>query len=290
MSQSYSHKNTTDIRIFDTPVDSLPDDLYIPPYAFAVWLEQFAGPLDFLLYLVKKNNFDLVETAILPITEQYLSYIGELDDTHFELAGDYLLMASTLIAIKSALLLPEPEPSGDEDNPKARLIRRLEEYAQIKEASLRLDGLIRFERDVFVAFTSLPSTQVMQIHRPKFSAQILVNSLVNMQIKPDYQMHHIKTDPVPLPERIAKISQVLSKQGQATFYELLDKTQGRVGVVVSFVAVLELIKRGFVGFGDDGDETGFKLDFKLTQPPQNTQHDLHKFTDDNSRQMLYWLC
>ncbi|MCG7412787.1 segregation and condensation protein A [Moraxella nonliquefaciens] len=241
------------IRIFDTPVSSLPDDLYIPPQAFAIWLEQFAGPLDFLLYLVKKNNFDLTQTAILPITEQYLTYIKELDDTYFELAGDYLLMASTLITIKSELLLPKPKITEEELSPKARLIRRLEEYAQIKEASLRLDNLIRLERDVFLAFVSLPTREAMRAKLPNYSSQILINSLINMQIKPDYQMHHIKTDPVPLPERIAKISLMLSQQGSGTFVQLLDKTQGRVGVVVSFVAVLELLKRGLIGFacGDD---------------------------------------
>ena len=241
------------IRIFDTPVSSLPDDLYIPPQAFAIWLEQFAGPLDFLLYLVKKNNFDLTQTAILPITEQYLTYIKELDDTYFELAGDYLLMASTLITIKSELLLPKPKITEEELSPKARLIRRLEEYAQIKEASRRLDNLIRLERDVFLAFVSLPTREAMRAKLPNYSPQILINSLINMQIKPDYQMHHIKTDPVPLPERIAKISLMLSQQGSGTFVQLLDKTQGRVGVVVSFVAVLELLKRGLIGFacGDD---------------------------------------
>lgn len=241
------------IRIFDTPVSSLPDDLYIPPQAFAIWLEQFAGPLDFLLYLVKKNNFDLTQTAILPITEQYLTYIKELDDTYFELAGDYLLMASTLITIKSELLLPKPKITEEELSPKARLIRRLEEYAQIKEASRRLDNLIRLERDVFLALVSLPTREAMRAKLPNYSSQILINSLINMQIKPDYQMHHIKTDPVPLPERIAKISLMLSQQGSGTFVQLLDKTQGRVGVVVSFVAVLELLKRGLIGFacGDD---------------------------------------
>lgn len=283
MAQTGQNNHDTGVRIFDTPVVSLPDDLYIPPHAFAVWLEQFAGPLDFLLYLVKKNNFDLADTAILPITEQYLSYIRELDDSYFELAGDYLLMASTLIAIKSELLLPQSKPSSDEDNPKARLIRRLEEYAQIKEASIRLDGLIRFERDVFVAFTSLPSVEAMQAHRPKFSADILVNSLVAMQIKPDYQMHHIKTDPVPLSERIAKISRILSKQGGATFHELLDKTQGRVGVVVSFVAVLELMKRGLIGFADDGVDVD--LDMTKNLPQHSVGPD-----DDIGGQMLYWLC
>ena len=252
----------TPIRIFDTPVSSLPDDLYIPPQAFAIWLEQFAGPLDFLLYLVKKNNFDLTETAILPIPAQYLTYIKELDDTYFELAGDYLLMASTLIAIKSELLLPQPEIIGEELSPKARLIRRLEEYAQIKEASRRLDSLIRLERDVFLAFASLPSSEAMKAELPSYSPQILINSLITMQIKPDYQMHHIKTDPVPLPERIAKISLMLSQQGSGTFAELLDETQGRVGVVVSFVAVLELLKRGLIGFAD-GDDALLKSEINV---------------------------
>lgn len=236
------------IRIYDTPVSSLPDDLYIPPHAFAIWLEQFAGPLDFLLYLVKKNNFDLTETAILPITEQYLTYIKELDESYFELAGDYLLMAGTLIHIKSELLLPQPDIVGDEPSPKARLIRRLEEYAQIKEASHRLDGLIRLERDVFLAFASLPDVDMMAKNMPKFAPELLINSLITMQNKPDHQMHHIKKDGVSLPERITKISQMLSQQGQASFVDILDKKQGRIGVVVSFVAVLELMKRGVVGF------------------------------------------
>ncbi|WP_084349623.1 segregation and condensation protein A [Moraxella oblonga] len=285
------------IRIYDTPIASLPDDLYIPPQAFAIWLEQFAGPLDFLLYLVKKNNFDLTETAILPITEQYLAYIKELDDTYFELAGDYLLMASTLIAIKSELLLPQPDIAGDEPSPKARLIRRLEEYAQIKEASIRLDKLIRLERDVFVAYASLPSIEAIQLERPKFNPEILINSLINMQIRPVGQMHTVKTDLVPLPDRIAKISRILSEKGMATFYELLDKSQGRVGVVVSFVAILELVKRGLVGFGNDDkvDETD---DFELAQTPKNSTKAYakseqilpHKDSDDTlGGQMIYWL-
>ena len=115
------------LRIYQTPVQHLPEDLYVPPQAFAIWLEQFAGPLDFLLYLVKKNNVDLTQMPILPITEQYLAYISELDTEHFELAGDYLLMASTLIAIKTELLLPKPETPTDERDPKAELIERLEE-------------------------------------------------------------------------------------------------------------------------------------------------------------------
>lgn len=282
------------IRIFDTPVESLPDDLYIPPQAFAIWLEQFAGPLDFLLYLVKKNNFDLTETAILPITEQYLSYIKDLDEEYFELAGDYLLMAGTLIAIKSELLLPQPDIDDEGVNPKARLIRKLEEYAQIKAAAQRLDRLIRLERDVFLAFTSLPSIEAMRAELPKYSPQILVNSLVTMQIKPDYQMHTVNVDPVPLPERIANITRMLSEKGSSTFKELLEPTQGKLGVVVSFVAVLELIKRGLVGlseYSDDfDDESADNYALQTTEKrAKNTLPSIDNTGHAIGEQTLYWL-
>ncbi len=234
------------IRIYTTPVQALPEDLYVPPQAFAIWLEQFEGPLDFLLYLVKKNNFDITDTAILPITEQYLAYIDELDADHFELAGDYLLMASTLIAIKTELLLPAPEKLEDERDPKAELIARLEDYAQIKEAARRLDNLIRLERDVFLAMASLPDPEVMAAELPNYPAEMLVESLLKMQLKPDYQMHNIKVDPIPLSDRIASISRQLSERGEGAFIELLDEKQGRLGVVVSFVAVLELMKRQII--------------------------------------------
>lgn len=254
-SESLSYDNEHDgsvihdmsLRIYQTPVQQLPEDLYVPPQAFAIWLEQFAGPLDFLLYLVKKNNVDLTQMPILPITEQYLAYISELDTDHFELAGDYLLMASTLIAIKTELLLPTPETPSDERDPKAELIERLEEYAQIKEASQRLDNLVRLERDVFLAMVSMPSQDIMNAELPSYSPNLLIDSLFKMQLQPDYQMHTIKVDAVPLSDRIASISRQLSTNGARSFYELLDKAQGKIGVVVSFVAVLELIKRQLVG-------------------------------------------
>ena len=235
------------LRIYQTPVQHLPEDLYVPPQAFAIWLEQFAGPLDFLLYLVKKNNVDLTRMPILPITEQYLAYISELDTNHFELAGDYLLMASTLIAIKTELLLPKPETPSDERDPKAELIERLEEYAQVKAASQRLDNLIRLERDVFLAMVSMPSQDIMNAELPSYSPTLLIDSLFKMQLQPDYQMHSIKVDAVPLADRIASISRQLTMAGPRSFYELLDKAQGKIGVVVSFVAVLELIKRQLIG-------------------------------------------
>lgn len=247
------------IRLYQTPVQSLPDDLYIPPEAFAIWLEQFEGPLDFLLYLVKKNNFDITTTAILPITEQYLTYIQELDSDHFELAGDYLLMASTLIAIKSELLLPTPELPTDEKNPTKQLIQRLEEYAQIKEVSKRLDNLLRLERDVFLAYASLPSAESLAKQIPPYPANILTDSLIKMQLKPDYQMHHIKVDIVPLAERIAKISRFLSEQKQGNFQQILDKSQGKLGIVVSFIAILELAKQRLIDFYQENHDDTVEL-------------------------------
>ena len=250
-----SINNDMALRIYQTPVQHLPEDLYVPPQAFAIWLEQFAGPLDFLLYLVKKNNVDLTQMPILPITEQYLAYISELDTEHFELAGDYLLMASTLIAIKTELLLPRPETPSDERDPKAELIERLEEYAQIKVASQRLDNLVRLERDVFLALVSVPSQDVMNAELPNYSPNLLIDSLFKMQLQPDYQMHNIKVDAVPLFDRIASISRQLSTDGARSFYELLDKSQGKIGVVVSFVAVLELMKRQLVGVVNNNPES-----------------------------------
>ena len=235
------------LRIYQTPVVNLPEDLYVPPGAFAIWLEQFAGPLDFLLYLVKKNNVDLTQMPILLITEQYLAYISELDAEHFELAGDYLLMASTLIALKTELLLPKPQTPNDERDPKAELIERLQAYAQIKEASRRLDALVLLERDVFIAMVSLPNVDVMTAELPSYSPNLLIESLFKMQLKPDYQMHTIEVDSVPLSDRIASISRQLSTGDIRSFHQLLDKTQGKIGVVVSFVAVLELMKRQLIG-------------------------------------------
>ncbi len=270
------------LRIYQTPVQHLPEDLYVPPQAFAIWLEQFAGPLDFLLYLVKKNNVDLTQMPILPITEQYLAYIGELDTEHFELAGDYLLMASTLIAIKTELLLPVPDTPTDERDPKAELIERLEEYAQIKVVSQRLDNLVRLERDVFLAMVSMPGQDVMNAELPSYSPNLLIDSLFKMQLQPDYQMHTIKVDAVPLADRIASISRQLSTDGARSFYELLDKAQGKIGVVVSFVAVLELIKRQLVGV------VNIETDSGIVNSVSNNS-DQNNMNNESTNLTLQWL-
>lgn len=217
----------------------------------------------------------------MPITEQYLSYISELDEAYFELAGDYLLMASTLIAIKSELLLPQSKVDDDEISPKARLIRRLEEYAQIKEAARRIDGLLRLERDVFLAFTSMPSPEAMQKQLPKYSPELLVESLIHMKIRPEAITHTVQADSVPLSQRIASITRLISEKGISTFAELIDKSQGKIGIVVSFVAVLELMKRGLIGF--DEANSG-----KLNPTKNDTYHD-NQNGQDLTKQSLHWL-
>lgn len=160
--------------------------------------------------------------------------------------ADYLLMASTLINIKSALLLPTTQSTLDEKNPTKQLVQKLEEYAQIKAVSQKIDALVRLERDVFLAYASLPS-QDNEIVTP-YCATLLVDSLIKMQIKPDYQMHHIQSDIIPLADRMASISRILASKGQGKFFEVLDKSQGRLGVVVSFVAMLELAKQRLIEF------------------------------------------
>lgn len=243
--------NSPVVRLYDTPITELPDDLYIPPEAFAVYLAQFEGPLDFLLYLVKKNNVDLSQIAILPIAEQYLRYIGRLEGIYFELAGDYLLMASTLIAIKSALLLPTPSLPQDETNPTKALLERLADYAQIKSVSEKLDRLARLERDVFLAYASLPKKPP-----PIFAADKLKSAFIALSTTTTAPKNHaIKADNIPLATRIVAISEQLKKVKQASFLALLDKDQGKLGVVVSFIAVLELIKRRCIRAENSKDDT-----------------------------------
>lgn len=236
-------------RLYDTEITELPEDLYIPPEAFAIWIDQFEGPLDFLLYLVRKNGLDLTEMAILPITEQYLQYINHLDTHHFELAGDYLLMAATLIDIKTRLMLPKPKPIEDEEDPTKNLLERLAIYAQIKEASARIDALIRLERDVYEAIASLPHD--MADHAPiaeekTYDVQLLEKAMMGIALRPRLVEHEILADVVPLSERITEVSLKLKKFQFCRFTELIEPTQGRVGVVVSFVAILELLKQQLI--------------------------------------------
>lgn len=243
--QDTAQEGMQEIRLFGAPIKSLPKDLYIPPDFFAIWLEQFCGPLDFLLYLVKKNNLDIANIDILPIIEQYLEYIDQLDGSFalndFDLAGDYLLMAGTLINIKSQMLLPVSKVVQNEDSPTKKLIQKLEGYAQIKQAAQNIDNILRLERDVFLSLRAFcPDNAPQQVHY--YSADILTKNLIAMQQKENYQLHHIKSDTITLSSRMNAIKKAL-QSGKKRFFELLDYSQGRTGIVLSFMAILEFAKQ-----------------------------------------------
>ena len=239
-----SAQSSGQLRLFDQQLSELPEDLYVPPEAFEIWLDQFEGPLDFLLYLVQKNGLDLTQMALLPITEQYLSYIDQLQAKRFELAGDYLLMAATLIDIKSRLMLPEDtKPEKLEADPTKLLLERLAAYAQIKQVSQQVDKLNRLERDVFEALASAPKlTELPQL----YDVQLLHDAWVSALLRPRLAAHEVIEDTVPLHERMAQITAKISQLKICTFVDLLSPAQGRLGAVVSFVAVLELLKQQLI--------------------------------------------
>ncbi|WJG10852.1 ScpA family protein [Aliiglaciecola sp. LCG003] len=225
-----------------------PEDLYIPPDALEVILEAFEGPLDLLLYLIRKHKFDIVNLPILQITQQYMQYVEVMKDLKLELAAEYLLMAAILAEVKSRLLLPKrPDAEDEEDDPRAELIRRLQEYEAIKLAAQEMDGLPRLERDVFVAH-GVPSDSVEPIKiQPQVNLQdvVLAFQSVLKKVKA-FEHHQIAREALSTRERMSKILQQLSSDGFSDFELLFTVDEGKAGVVVSFLAILELVKEQLV--------------------------------------------
>ncbi len=237
----------TSARLGDEWYTDLPPDLYIPPHAFAVWLEQFEGPLDFLLYLVRKNNVDLRMLPIAPITAQYLEYIQVMQILNIELAADYLLMASLLTVIKSKLLLPKPIKTPIEEDPRQTLQQQLEQYAMIKQAARTLNHLPLLERDVFKAMALLSPQAVMPaapLQDRSFDVHDLTRHLQALLQRSTVREHQISADVLQLSERLADIRALFQKGYPLLFQDIINPTQGRLGVIVSFMAVLELLKQG----------------------------------------------
>ncbi|MCH4248344.1 MAG: segregation/condensation protein A [Acinetobacter populi] len=238
------------IRVLDEYYQDIPEDLYIPPEAFAILLEQFEGPLDFLLYLVQKNGFDLKHLDIAPIAQQYISYMDRMKSDNIELTADYMVMAALLADLKSRLLLPKPESAPNfEDDPKKQLIDRLEQYLRIKQAAERLSQLNILERDVFDAKVSLGERGIVY---EGYDAQSLSDALLCVFQRPEPYIHNIEQEPVLLEERIQYICERVAEGGVLTFDELLKPAQGRMGMVVTFMAILELVKQQFVHIVEDG--------------------------------------
>ncbi|WP_100658420.1 segregation and condensation protein A [Alteromonas flava] len=225
-----------------------PEDLYIPPDALEVILETFEGPLDLLLYLIRKQKFDIVNMPVLQVTKQYLEYVDMMQDLKLELAAEYLLMAAILAEIKSRMLLPKhTEDDEDEGDPRAELIRRLREYEVVKQAAEELDQLPRAERDVFNA-KAIAADDVTPIKIiPQTTLRELVLAMHSaMQRAKAFEHHQIAREVLSTRERMAKILSVLKHQEYTPMQQLFTPQEGRSGAVVTFLAILELVKEGLI--------------------------------------------
>jgi segregation and condensation protein A len=225
-----------------------PEDLYIPPDALELILEAFEGPLDLLLYLIRKQKFDIVNLPVYQVTQQYMQYVDLMKDLKLELAAEYLLMAAILAEVKSRLLLPKrPDADDDEDDPRAELIRRLKEYELIKQAAQDLDALPRQERDLFEG-SATPADSVAPIRiLPQVSLQELVLGLQSaMQRAQAFEHHHIEREALSTRERMSRILEQLSSEHFSGFDTLFYASEGRAGVVVTFLAILELAKESLI--------------------------------------------
>lgn len=234
-------------RVSGKPVVDLPRDLYIPPDALAVFLEAFEGPLDLLLYLIRRQNMDILNIDVSEITKQYMDYIGAVEAMRFELAAEYLVMAATLAEIKSRMLLPRQESEDEEDiDPRAELIRRLQQYERFKQAAEDIDDLPRLERDNFVASAALPRMPSSQPH-PDVDLREILFALQGMLKRADlFTSHHVERERLSTRERMSAILSVLRDDQFVTFESLFTPEEGRLGVVVSFLATLELVKEQLI--------------------------------------------
>ena len=251
MTENLSEKTTEAVRavalVQGTPFVDLPKDLYIPPDALEVFLDTFEGPLDLLLYLIRRQNLDILNIPIAHITTQYISYIEMMNQLQLELAAEYLLMAALLAEIKSRMLLPrQPDVEDDEDDPRAFLIRKLQEYECIKKVAEEIDLLPRYERDIFDTIVDVSDIEVNQ-HPPDVDLKEMLLAFQDV-LKRVEQLshHHITKEPLSVRERMASILEKLNRPDSLAFSALFTRTEGKRGVVVSFLAILELSKEGLL--------------------------------------------
>jgi len=257
MSENQSCEVTPDIQhqeelplavVRGQALESLPKDLYIPPQALEVILEAFEGPLDLLLYLIRKENLDIVDIPIADVTRQYVVYIELMQEMQLELAGEYLVMSALLAEIKSRMLLPRPPSAeeGDEEDPRAELVRRLQEYERYKQAAEDVDALPRLSRDVFQAHAEGPEQKIVRLP-PEVDLNDLVAAFRQvMQRASMYAHHHVQMESLSVRERMSSILARVNPDGFTAFTELFTVSEGRMGVVVSFLAVLELVKESLI--------------------------------------------
>jgi len=229
------------------PVTELPQDLYIPPYALQVFLEAFEGPLDLLLYLIRRQNLDILDIPIAEITRQYIEYIELMKELQLELAGEYLVMAAMLAEIKSRMLLPRPVVEEDEEHdPRAELVRRLQEYERFKNAAENLEELPRLERDVHVVQAEAPDRQVVT-KLPDVTLKELMVALQQVLARAEmFTNLHVQREPLSVRQRMSEILTRIRGAQFTQFDKLFDVEEGRMGVAVTFIAVLELLRESLI--------------------------------------------
>ena len=229
------------------PVLEIPQDLYIPPDALEVILDAFEGPLDLLLYLIRRQNLDILDIPIAEITRQYVDYIDMMRELKLELAAEYLVMAAILAEIKSRLLLPRPPAEeGTEADPRAELVRRLQEYERFRKAAEDIDALPRQERDFAPAYVLVEDRTVVRLPPPVELRELLL-ALKDVMKRADLYGHHaIQRDTLNVRSRMSEVLHVLGDGGFHRFENLFDITEGRRGVVVTFLAMLELAKEQLI--------------------------------------------
>ncbi len=225
----------------------LPRDLYIPPDALEVFLEAFEGPLDLLLYLIKRQNIDILNVNVSEITDQYIAYVELMEAAQFELAAEYLVMAAMLAEIKSRILLPRTSDEEDEEeDPRAQLIRRLQEYERFMEAAESLDEYPRLERDIHLASAEAPVME-KEVPLPEIDLKEILQAFATVLRRSDlFEHHHIQRDSLSTREKMSQILLSISDNQFVPMLSLLRKDEGRMGVVVTFLAVMELIKEAMI--------------------------------------------
>ena len=229
------------------PVTALPQDLYIPPYALEVFLEAFEGPLDLLLYLIRRQNLDILDIPVAEITRQYVEYIEMMQELHLELAGEYLLMAAMLAEIKSRMLLPRSEEEEeDEEDPRAELVRRLQEYERYKKAAENLAELQRMERDLHQATVEVVDRKTT-IEPPDLQMQELLMAFKDVLSRAEMFAHlHVQREPLSVRQRMSEVLLKLTDDRFIEFKDLFDPQEGRMGVAVTFIALLELMREAVI--------------------------------------------
>ena len=224
----------------------LPEDLYIPPDALEVFLETFSGPLDLLLYLIRKQNLDILDIPIAEVTRQYMVYVELMQSVKLELAAEYLVMAAMLAEIKSRMLLPRPASEGEEADPRAELIRRLQEYERYRSAAESIDQMPRVGREVHLVVIENDHPPVKRIE-PNVSLFDLLDAFKEVLVRAElYRHHRVQLEPLSVRERMTRILARINSETFVSFEEMFDLNEGRRGLVVTFMAILELLKESLV--------------------------------------------